>query len=158
MTQITKNKIDIKGICLCAMTIIIIFVLMAIVSCASSRHASEVEYVIHTDTVYITSQQYDSIFIWKDRWTDRTHDTVYMKELSTEYRYRLLRDTLRMVERDSVPYEVVRTETREVERPLSCYTIAMMCYGSPRCCIISITILGVNFLHPSFQPNPLRAD
>ena len=31
-------------------------------------------------------------------------------------------------------------------------------YGSPRCCIISITIFGVNFLHPSFQPNPLRAD
>ena len=42
-----------------------------------------------------------------------------MKELSTEYRYKLLRDTVRMVERDSIPYEVVRTETREVERPLS---------------------------------------
>ena len=40
-------------------------------------------------------------------------------ELSTEYRYKLLRDTLRIVERDSVPYEVVRTETVEVERPLS---------------------------------------
>ena len=26
---------------------------------------------------------------------------------------------MRMVERDSVPYELVRTETREVERPLS---------------------------------------
>ena len=26
---------------------------------------------------------------------------------------------MHMVERDSVPYEVVRTETREVERPLS---------------------------------------
>ena len=70
-------------------------------------------------TVYVTRQQYDSIFIWKDRWTDRTHDTVYMKELSTEYRYKLLRDTVRMVERDSVPYEVVRTEMVEVERPLS---------------------------------------
>ena len=70
-------------------------------------------------TVYVTRQQYDSIFIWKDRWTDRTHDTVYIRELSTEYRYKLLRDTLRIVERDSVPYEVVRTETREVERPLS---------------------------------------
>ena len=40
-------------------------------------------------------------------------------ELSTEYRYKLLRDTLRIVEMDSVPYEVVRTETREVGRPLS---------------------------------------
>ena len=40
-------------------------------------------------------------------------------ELSTEYRYRLLRDTLHIVERDSVPYEGVRTETREGGRPLS---------------------------------------
>ena len=38
------------------------------------------------------------------------------------------------------------------------FCFATMCYGSPRCCIISITIFGVNFLHPSFQPNPLRAD
>ena len=43
-------------------------------------------------TVYVTRQQYDSIFIWKDRWTHRTHDTVYLKELSTEYRYKLLRN------------------------------------------------------------------
>ena len=106
---------------LCVMLIIIIHIiaLMGMMSCASGRHATAVEQGTHTDTVYIATQQYDSIFIWKDRWTDRTHDTVYMKELSTEYRYRLLRDTLRIVERDSVPYEVVRTETREVERPLS---------------------------------------
>ena len=30
-----------------------------------------------------------------------------------------MRDTLHIVERDSVPYEVVRTEMVEVERPLS---------------------------------------
>ena len=106
---------------LCVMLIIIIHIiaLMGMMSCSTHRHAVTVEREMHTDTVYVTRQQYDSIFIWKDRWTDRTHDTVYMKELSTEYRYRLLRDTLRIVERDSVPYEVVRTETREVERPLS---------------------------------------
>ena len=106
---------------LCVMLIIIIHIiaLMGMMSCSTHRHATPVEQGTHTDTVYIATQQYDSIFIWKDRWTDRTHDTVYMKELSTEYRYRLLRDTLRMVERDSVPYEVVRTETREVGRPLS---------------------------------------
>ena len=106
---------------LCVMLIIIIHIiaLMGMMSCSTHKHAVTVEREMHTDTVYITSQQYDSIFIWKDRWTDRTRDTVYIRELSTEYRYRLLRDTLRMVERDSVPYEVVRTETMEVERPLS---------------------------------------
>ena len=106
---------------LCVMLIIIIHIiaLMGMMSCSTHRHAVTVERETHTDTVYITSQQYDSIFIWKDRWTDRTHDTVYLKELSTEYRYKLLRDTLRIVERDSIHYEVTVTETREVERPFS---------------------------------------
>ena len=106
---------------LCVMLVIIIHIiaLMGMMSCASHRHASAVEQGTHTDTVYIAQQQYDSVHIYKDRWLDRIHDTVYMKELSTEYRYKLLRDTVRMVERDSIPYEVVRTETREVERSLS---------------------------------------
>lgn len=106
---------------LCVMLIIIIHIiaLMGMMSCSTHRHAVTVEREVHTDTVHIAQQHYDSVYIYKDRWLDRTHDTVYMKELSTEYRYKLLRDTLRMVERDSVPYEVVRTETREVERPLS---------------------------------------
>ena len=99
--------------------IIHIIALMGMMSCSTHRHAVTVEREMHTDTVHIAQQHYDSVFIYKDRWLDRIHDTVYMKELSTEYRYKLLRDTVRMVERDSIPYEVVRTETREVERPLS---------------------------------------
>ena len=78
---------------LCVMLIIIIHIiaLMGMMSCSTHRHAVTVEREMHTDTVYVTRQQYDSIFIWKDRWTDRTHDTVYIRELSTEYRYKLLR-------------------------------------------------------------------
>ena len=53
---------------------------------------------MHTDTVYITSQQYDSIYIYNDKTLDRIKDTVYLRELSTEYRYKLLRDTLRIIE------------------------------------------------------------
>ena len=61
---------------------------------------------MHTDTVYITSQQYDSIYIYNDKTLDRTKDTVYLRELSTEYRYKLLRDTLRIIETDTmyIPY------------------------------------------------------
>ena len=106
---------------LCVMLIIIIHIiaLMGMMSCSTHRHAVTVEREMHTDTVHIAQQHYDSVYIYKDRWLDRTHDTVYIRELSTEYRFKLLRDTLRIVERDSVPYEVVRTETREAERPLS---------------------------------------
>ena len=63
---------------------------------------------MHTDTVYIATQQYDSIYIYNDKTLDRTKDTVYLRELSTEYRYKLLRDTLRIIESDTIyiPYGV----------------------------------------------------
>ena len=72
------------------------------------RSVCHLEREMHTDTVYITSQQYDSIYIYNDKTLDRTKDTVYLRELSTEYRYKLLRDTLRIIETDTIyiPYEV----------------------------------------------------
>ena len=95
---------------LCVMLIIIIHIiaLMGMMSCSTHRHAVTVEREMHTDTVYITSQQYDSIYIYNDKTLDRTKDTVYLRELSTEYRYKLLRDTLRIIESDTIyiPYGV----------------------------------------------------
>ena len=95
---------------LCVMLIIIIHIiaLMGMMSCSTHRHAVTVEREMHTDTVYITSQQYDSIYIYNDKTLDRTKDTVYLRELSTEYRYKLLRDTLRIIETDTIyiPYGV----------------------------------------------------
>ena len=95
---------------LCVMLIIIIHIiaLMGMMSCSTHRHAVTVEQGTHTDTVYIATQQYDSIYIYNDKTLDRTKDTVYLRELSTEYRYKLLRDTLRIIESDTIyiPYGV----------------------------------------------------
>ena len=95
---------------LCVMLIIIIHIiaLMGMMSCSTHRHATAVEQGTHTDTVYIATQQYDSIYIYNDKTLDRTKDTVYLRELSTEYRYKLLRDTLRIIESDTIyiPYGV----------------------------------------------------
>ena len=95
---------------LCVMLIIIIHIiaLMGMMSCSTHRHAVAVEQGTHTDTVYIATQQYDSIYIYNDKTLDRTKDTVYLRELSTEYRYKLLRDTLRIIESDTIyiPYGV----------------------------------------------------
>ena len=101
-----------------SMTTIIIFAL-TMMSCASGRHAMAVEQGTHTDTVYIATQQYDSIYIYNDKTLDRTKDTVYLREYSTEYRYKLLHDTLRIIERDSIPYPVNVTKERETKKPLS---------------------------------------
>ena len=41
--------------------------------------------------------------------------------MSVEYRYKLLRDTVRIVQRDSIPYEVTIVQTKEIKRPLTWY-------------------------------------
>ena len=89
---------------------------MSISSCSTHRHATEV--VTHTarDTLYIRQTAYDSIYI--DRWQSsyRKADTVYLEQIRREYKYQLLRDTIRTVRIDSIPVikevEVVREVTR----------------------------------------------
>lgn len=58
------------------------------------------------DTVVVRSEQVDSIYVRQERTAERLHDTLLLCERTTEYRYRLLRDTVRLVQRDSIPYEV----------------------------------------------------
>lgn len=98
--------------------VIVIVCSLSLCSCGTSRisnHASRIE----IDTVYMTNQHYDSIYIYKDRLTDRSKDTTYIKDVSIEYRYKLLRDTIKVLHRDSIPYEVTIIETRELTRPLT---------------------------------------
>lgn len=98
--------------------VIVIVCSLSMCSCGTSRisnHASRIE----IDTVYMTNQHYDSIYIYKDRLTDHSKDTIYIKDVSIEYRYKLLRDTIKVLHRDSIPYEVTIIETRELTRPLT---------------------------------------
>ena len=89
---------------------------MSISSCSTHRHAAEV--VTHTarDTLYISQTAYDSIYI--DRWQSsyQKADTVYLEQIRREYKYQLIRDTIRTVSIDSIPVikevEVVREVTR----------------------------------------------
>ena len=109
MKQTDDNNINpSNSFCVITLLIILMIALMGLMSCTSHRHASAVEQGTHTDTVYIATQQYDSIYIYNDKTLDRTKDTVYLRELSTEYRYKLLRDTLRIIETDTIyiPYGV----------------------------------------------------
>ena len=76
-------------------------------ACASPRRVRTVpvERVLK-DTVVVRSEQVDSIYVRQERTAERLHDTLLLSERTTEYRYRLLRDTVRLVQRDSIPYEV----------------------------------------------------
>ena len=108
MKQTDDNNINpSNSFCVITLLIILMIALMGLMSCSSHRNVEQVK-EMHTDTVYVTSLQYDSIYIYNDKMLDRTKDTVYLREYLTEYRYKLLHDTLRNVETDTIyiPYGV----------------------------------------------------
>ena len=108
MKQTDDNNINpSNSFCVITLLIILMIALMGLMSCSTHRVVEQVK-EMHTDTVYVTSLQYDSIYIYNDKTLDRTKDTVYLRELSTEYCYKLMRDTLRIIETDTIyiPYGV----------------------------------------------------
>lgn len=98
-------------------------------SCGTMRHTQmQVAERIRKDTVYISNIQYDSIYINRSSDVDRTRDTITITKTMTEYRYKLLRDTVRIVQRDSFPYEVRIVETKEIRKPPNLFDY--LCYLS----------------------------
>ena len=91
--------------------VIIILIALLIAGCKGSQHLAVTERITH-DTCYISNVQYDSIYIDRTSDFDRTSDTITITKTKTEYRYRLLRDTLKVIQRDSIPYEVRVIQTK----------------------------------------------
>ena len=100
--------------------------LMILASCTTTR-TIPLESLRH-DTLYINKATYDSIYIDTsnsleyhlnplNRLNSLNPDTVVITKTKTEYRFSLLRDTIRIAKRDSIPYEVRITEVKEVPKP-----------------------------------------
>lgn len=109
-------------------------------SCGSTKTVTQTVRDVRTDTVYLSNVQYDSIYIYQDHVSEhhlgtlppttstgqyldiptRT-DTLYIKNKSIEYRYKMLRDTIYKTQVDSIPYQVTITEVKEMQRPLTWY-------------------------------------
>ena len=102
--------------------IILLVLLSALVltGCATRRQLQVVDRITH-DTLYQSNVHYDSIYVSQDKYIDRSRDTVYLRDVSVEYRYRHLRDTIYKVQHDSIPYQVTVTEVKEITRPLSLF-------------------------------------
>lgn len=93
--------------------------LLTVYSCSAPHHVTQLVERTSVDTVYLSNVQYDSIYIFQDRQLDRSRDTVYLRDVTVEYRYRLLRDTICKTRVDSIPYQVTVTEVKEITRPLT---------------------------------------
>lgn len=109
--------------------------------CGSPKHIqTQIVKEIQLDTMYLSTEKYDSIYITQDRYIDRSRDTLYTQESNTEYRYKLLRDTIKEVRVDSIPYEVRIVETKQVK-----YTSTWIKYLSIIGCI-ALTIFIKNLI------------
>ena len=107
---------------------IILFTLLVCCSCGSTKDIPTIpvetvkEVYLH-DTLVVRDIQFDSIYVNHDLLTDRSRDTVLIRETNTIYKYQMLRDTIERVKietiRDSIPYEVKIIETKDVPRPLT---------------------------------------
>ena len=68
------------------------------------------------DSLLLSRQQYDSIYIEHQRWIDYDRDTVWVEEREVKYRYKYLHDTLSIVRRDTLIREVAQVREVEVKR------------------------------------------
>ena len=99
------------------------------IGCRSAKQATQLIREVRTDTLYLSSQHFDSIYVYQDRQLDRSRDTLLIRETNTEYRYKLLRDTVFKVQHDSIPYEVRVVETK-VERHIPWYAKLLSWIGA----------------------------
>ena len=123
-----------------------------LLGCTTSKRTIQLVPEVHTDTRYLSSRQFDSIYIFRDRTTDyrrakpqsdsfhqlsgscylplgsydrnaglcnRPPDTLVIHETLTEYRYRLLHDTIRIHQVDTVPVIQEVEVIQEIARPFT---------------------------------------
>lgn len=110
--------------------LIVYVAILVCYSIASSKHVTQSVYDVRTDNLYLSDFHYDSIYVYHGHLLDRSKDTIYLKDVSIEHHYKLLRDTICIIQRDSIPY-TVRIETiKEIPRKRNIFDyISYACLG-----------------------------
>ena len=83
----------------------LVLLLLLLSSCKTTSNTTAIV-PVHSathDTLWLSKVKYDSIYI--DRWQriERKADTVFCDKSKTEFRYRLLRDTVYKTRTDTIP-------------------------------------------------------
>lgn len=101
--------------------IVIVIVSALLISCGSQKTVTQTVTDIRRDSVYINTFPQDRVYIYENKLIDRSRDTIFIRDKSVEFRYRKLTDPLRIVQRDSIPYEVTVTKVKEIQRSLTLF-------------------------------------
>ncbi len=97
----------------------LLYILLLASVCMSCRtQYVPIETVKH-DSVYINRIKYDSIYHKDSIYILIKGDTVYKYQYKYQYRDKLIRDTVNVTKRDSIPYPVEVVKTVTVEKKLS---------------------------------------
>ncbi len=109
----------------------LLYIILLAVVCMSCR---SIKYVpiesIKHDSVYINRIKYDSIYHKDSIYMLVKGDTVYTYKYKYQYRDKLIRDTVNVTKRDSVPYPVEVVKTVTVEKELSWWQTLFIWSGS----------------------------
>lgn len=117
MTEKNKEKAY-QGCGLALVWLVLLLVGWLICSCKSVEYVPVVQKETHTDSIYLTKVQRDSIWLHDSIRVEARNDTVRVDRWHTKYVERLLHDTLYLSKRDSipVPYEVVKEVPAKVSK------------------------------------------
>ena len=119
----------------------LVLLLLLLSSCKTTSTSAIVP--VHSathDTIFLRKLKYDSVYI--DRWQRIEHkaDTVFYDRVKTEFRYRLLRDTVYKTRTDTIPV-VKQVPVVKKERYTPPFTKFLACLGIIALGAISIFIL-----------------
>ena len=109
--------------------ILFLLLLLLLSSCGTASTSAIVP--VHSathDTLWLSKVKYDSVYI--DRWQRIEHkaDTVFCDRTKTEFRYRLLRDTVYKTRTDTIPV-VKQVPVIRKERYTPPFTKFLACLG-----------------------------
>ena len=138
--KLTENPA--KNRLLARLIAFILFLFLLLLSSCKTTSTSAIV-PVHSathDTLWLSKVKYDSIYI--DRWQriERKADTVFYDRVKTEFRYRLLRDTVYKTRTDTVPV-VKQVPVIRKERYTPPFTKFLACLGIIALGAISIFIL-----------------
>lgn len=110
--------------------ILFLFLLLLLSSCKTTSNTTDIV-PVHSathDTLWLKKMKYDSVYI--DRWQriERKADTVFYDRVKTEFRYRLLRDTVYKTRTDTIPV-VKQVPVIRKERYTPPFTKFLACLG-----------------------------
>ena len=116
--------------------ILFLLLLLLLSSCKTTSTSAIVP--VHSathDTILLSKMKYDSVYIDRFQRIERKADTVFCDRTKTEFRYRLLSDTVYKTRTDTIPV-VKQVPVVKIERYTPPFTKFLACLG-----IISISIL-----------------